>query len=130
MSVPDDIRALVYALYKLGGGELRRGQAGIRVNLSGLNTGSKTPWTDCFSVDMSVETFARLVKAAEQEVQPAQAPLVAAQSASGTDIDPLLEQDLEEHCIGLDTDFLMSMAAQDPHRAVAAFDEITREGEL
>ncbi|WP_331746840.1 hypothetical protein [Streptomyces sp. NBC_00842] len=48
----------------------------------------------------------------------------------GTDIDPDLEAEFEEHCIGLDTDFLMSMAAQDPNQAVAAFDEITREGEL
>lgn len=51
-------------------------------------------------------------------------------TADNTVIDPLLEQDLEEHCIGLDTDYLMSVAAQDPHQAVAAFDEITREGEL
>ncbi|WP_030188113.1 hypothetical protein [Streptomyces violaceorubidus] len=45
-------------------------------------------------------------------------------------LDPVLEQDLEEHCIGLDTDFLMQLAAEDPRRAVAAFDEITEEGEL
>jgi len=48
-------------------------------------------------------------------------------------LDPVLEQDLEEHCIGLDTDFLMGMAAEDPNGAVAAFDEITTQwdgGEL
>jgi hypothetical protein len=41
------------------------------------------------------------------------------------DLDPVLEQDFEEHCIGLDADFLMDLAAQDPNSAVAAFDEIT-----
>jgi hypothetical protein len=47
-------------------------------------------------------------------------------------LDPRLESDLEEYCIGLDTDFLMEMAAQDPNTAVAAFDEITalEDGEL
>lgn len=48
-------------------------------------------------------------------------------------LDPVLEQDLEEHCIGLDTDFLMDLATQDPNSAVAAFDEITTQwdgGEL
>lgn len=47
-------------------------------------------------------------------------------------IDPILEAELEEYCIGLDTDFLVQMAAQDPKAAVAAFDEITSDvdGEL
>lgn len=48
-------------------------------------------------------------------------------------LDPVLEADLEEHCIGLDTEFLMDLAAQDPNSAVAAFDEITSQwdgGEL
>jgi hypothetical protein len=45
-------------------------------------------------------------------------------------VDPALETELEEHCIGLDTDFLMQLAAEDPRKAVAAFDEITEEGEL
>lgn len=42
-------------------------------------------------------------------------------------LDPALENELEEYCIGLDTDLLMDMAAQDPNSAVAAFDEITRQ---
>ncbi len=42
-------------------------------------------------------------------------------------VDPALENELEEYCIGLDTDLLMDMAAQDPNSAVAAFDEITRQ---
>lgn len=45
-------------------------------------------------------------------------------------IDPLLKAEFEEYCIGLDTDYLMSMACVDPNQAVAAFDEITAEGEL
>lgn len=44
-------------------------------------------------------------------------------------VDAKLEADLEEHCLGLDADFLMEMAAQDPNKAVAAFDEIARESE-
>ncbi|WP_399559253.1 hypothetical protein OH809_44945 (plasmid) [Streptomyces sp. NBC_00873] len=53
-----------------------------------------------------------------------------ATAVPGTDIDPDLEAEFEEYCIGLDTDLLMSMAAQDPNQAVAAFDEITADGEL
>lgn len=48
-------------------------------------------------------------------------------------LDPRLEADLEEYCIGLDTDFLMDIASEDPNSAVAAFDEITSQwdgGEL
>lgn len=48
-------------------------------------------------------------------------------------LDPVLEQDFEQYCIGLDPDFLMDMASQDPNSAVAAFDEITGQwdgGEL
>lgn len=41
-------------------------------------------------------------------------------------VDARLEADLEEHCIGLDADYLMQLAAQDPNSAVAAFDEITK----
>ncbi|MEU9849228.1 hypothetical protein [Streptomyces sp. NPDC047985] len=51
-------------------------------------------------------------------------------AAPGADIDPDLEAELEEHCLGLDIEYLMAIAEQDPHRAVAAFDEITAEGEL
>lgn len=46
---------------------------------------------------------------------------------SNNQIAPELEADLEEHCIGLDADFLMEMAAQDPNSAVAAFDEIASQ---
>jgi hypothetical protein len=42
-------------------------------------------------------------------------------------VDPLLEAELEEYCIGLDTDLLVEMAEQDPAAAVAAFDEITSD---
>ncbi|MGW1409507.1 hypothetical protein [Streptomyces sp. NPDC002403] len=51
-------------------------------------------------------------------------------TAPSTDIDPDLEAEFEEHCLGLDTEYLMAIAEQDPHRAVAAFDEITAEGDL
>ncbi|WP_330328205.1 hypothetical protein [Streptomyces pseudovenezuelae] len=50
-----------------------------------------------------------------------------------TVLDPVLEQDFEEHCIGLDPEFLMDLASEDPNSAVAAFDEITSQwdgGEL
>lgn len=43
-----------------------------------------------------------------------------------TPLDPNLEAELEEHCIGLDTDYLVSL---DRREAVAAFDEITGYGE-
>ena len=43
-----------------------------------------------------------------------------------TGIDPFLEAELEEYCIGLDTDLLVSM---DPREAVAAFDEVTGYGD-
>jgi hypothetical protein len=39
-------------------------------------------------------------------------------------LDPALENELEEHCIGLDAEFLMEMAAEDPTKAVAAFDQL------
>ncbi|MER6092423.1 hypothetical protein [Streptomyces bluensis] len=42
-------------------------------------------------------------------------------------IDPLLENELEEYCIGLDTQHLVEMAKLDPKAAVAAFDEITSD---
>jgi hypothetical protein len=47
-------------------------------------------------------------------------------------LDPALENQLEEYCIGLDAEFLMQLAEQDPNAAVAAFDEITAQwdGEL
>jgi len=46
-----------------------------------------------------------------------------------TVLDPALEDELEEYCIGLDADDLMELAAQDPNSAVAAFDEITSQDE-
>lgn len=41
-----------------------------------------------------------------------------------TTVDPALVEELEQHCLGMDADFLMELAAQDPNSAVAAFDEI------
>ena len=55
-----------------------------------------------------------LVEATRPLSVPADAPL-----------DPQLEADFEEHCIGLDPEFLMQLAEEDPNSAVAAFDEIT-----
>jgi hypothetical protein len=47
------------------------------------------------------------------------------------ELDPKTEADFEEYCIGLDTEFLMDLAEQDPNSAVAAFDEITSvDGDL
>jgi hypothetical protein len=62
-SVPDNIRALVYALHQLGGGEVTRGQAGIRINVSGLNVPTDAPWENCFSIDLSAEALARVIQA-------------------------------------------------------------------
>lgn len=44
---------------------------------------------------------------------------------SDTEVDPALENELEQHCIALDVDRLMDLALQDPSSAVAEFDEIT-----
>ena len=44
-------------------------------------------------------------------------------------LDAELEADLEEYCIGLDTDYLFGLAAQDQAAAVAEFDEITSDVE-
>jgi len=44
-----------------------------------------------------------------------------------TPIEAYLEAEIDEHCIGLDTDYLMAMAATDPRQAVAAFDKITAD---
>jgi hypothetical protein len=44
-----------------------------------------------------------------------------------TVIDPLLEADLEEYCIGLNVDKLIATARTDPQRAVADFDAITSD---
>ncbi|AKZ60721.1 hypothetical protein SAM23877_p012 (plasmid) [Streptomyces ambofaciens ATCC 23877] len=62
-------------------------------------------------------------KAAHQETLPP-APTVA--------VDPVLEAELEEYCIGLDAGFLMQVAQEDPNCAVAAFDEAVSDwdGEL
>jgi hypothetical protein len=62
-NVPDNIRALFYALHKLGGGEVTRGQAGIRINMSALNVPTDTPWENCFSIDLSAEALARVIQA-------------------------------------------------------------------
>ncbi|WP_435606680.1 hypothetical protein [Streptomyces ardesiacus] len=40
-------------------------------------------------------------------------------------VDPALEAELEEYCIGLDTDYLIDLAAHDPRKAVHAFDLVT-----
>ncbi|WP_329376088.1 hypothetical protein [Streptomyces sp. NBC_01483] len=42
-------------------------------------------------------------------------------------LDAKLEAELEEYCIGLDTDYLVQLAAEDPAAAVAEFDEITSD---
>jgi hypothetical protein len=44
-----------------------------------------------------------------------------------TPIDPALENELEEYCIGLDTEHLVALAAQDREAAVAEFDEVTSD---
>ncbi|WP_327260007.1 hypothetical protein [Streptomyces sp. NBC_01240] len=62
-NIPDGIRALVVALHQIGGGELLRGQAGVRINLASLNVETDAPWEHCFSVDVNAEVLARVIKA-------------------------------------------------------------------
>ncbi|MFB7312959.1 hypothetical protein [Streptomyces sp. NPDC056192] len=81
-------------------------------------------------VPISAKAVEALTEVVESLANHAGLDAAQPQTPAASDIDPLLEAEFEEYCIGLDTDFLMSMAAQDPHQAVAAFDEITREGEL
>lgn len=72
--------------------------------------------------DIVTDALARLNAAKDattQSAPPAHVPTVS--------IDKGLEAELEEYCIGLDTDFLMDLAGQDPNSAVAAFDEITAQ---
>lgn len=87
----------------------------------------------------STGQFVGDVSLSDRDVQIAIKALAAAQALTEATADlevpgstpadikvaPELEADLEEHCFGLDADFLMEMAAQDPSKAVAAFDEIT-----
>ncbi|TXS57992.1 hypothetical protein, partial [Streptomyces sp. sk2.1] len=62
-NVPDSIRALVVALHQLGGGAILQGQAGARLNITSLGTGTDTPWEDCYSVDVSARVLARVIEA-------------------------------------------------------------------
>lgn len=57
-------------------------------------------------------------KAAHEDTTPP-APVPA------VPVDPALEAELEEYCIGLDTDYLIDLAAHDPRKAVHAFDLVT-----
>ncbi|MFJ3043630.1 hypothetical protein [Streptomyces tendae] len=57
----------------------------------------------------------------EDTIPPAPVPAVPADAV----LDPVVEQDFEAYCIGLDTDYLMDLAAHDPHKAVHAFDLVT-----
>lgn len=66
----------------------------------------------------ALEAAQALIEATQGLDLPGDAPL-----------DPALENELEEYCIGLDTDELMELAAQDPSSAVAAFDQITSQDE-
>jgi hypothetical protein len=56
----------------------------------------------------------------------------ASQDVPDEGIDPLLEADFEEYCIGLPVEHLLALAAQDPKQAVADFDAATSDvdGEL
>lgn len=76
-----------------------------------------------------VKLSSRDVQIAVQAITAARALIEATkgmQLPGDAPLDPVLENELEEHCIGLDTDHLMDLAAQDPNSAVAAFDEIVK----
>jgi hypothetical protein len=141
MSVPDNIRALVYALHQLGGGEVTRGQAGIRINLSGLNVPTDAPWENCFSIDLSAEALARVVKAAEQAVQPTQAPLVAAteprdwSAAAVAHTHSQVYADVQDLFEGIDPDSLLDdvFASPDADASLIAYEQLVTgewDGEL
>lgn len=71
---------------------------------------------------------ARDIEIATKAVAAARAFTEAAKGIefpADADLDPVLEQDFEEHCIGLDPEFLMDLAAEDPNSAVAAFDQLS-----
>lgn len=61
----------------------------------------------------------------EDTTQPALVPDFPPAPVPTVPVDPALEAELEEYCIGLDTDYLIDLAAHDPQKAVHAFDLVT-----
>lgn len=138
MSVPDNIRALVYALHKLGGGEVARGQAGIRINVSGLNVPTDAPWENCFSIDLSAEALARVI---QKLTEPAQAPLVAAteprdwSAAAVAHTHSQVYADVQDLFEGIDPDSLLDdvFASPDADASLVAYEQLVTgdwDGEL
>lgn len=141
MSVPDDIRALVYALHKLADGPLMRGQAGVRINLSPLNVETDGHWKHCFSVDVNADSLARIIKALQAGAQPAQAPVIAAteptawSAAAVAHIHSQVYADVEDLFEGIDPASYLDdiVDAESPEAAQAAYEQLVTgewDGEL
>ncbi|MEU5976349.1 hypothetical protein [Streptomyces sp. NPDC047315] len=79
---------------------------------------------DSRALEAAVEALASLVAYRDAGVD-GPLPVALTELEPDDDLDPRLEADLEEYCIGLNCGELMGLAAADPARAVAAFDEIT-----
>ncbi|MFI6653197.1 hypothetical protein ACIBI8_37110 [Streptomyces sp. NPDC050529] len=69
-------------------------------------------------------------RAAEEAAKATSCAAEYALTKDLTPIDPVLEADFAEYCIGLPVDELVAQARRDPNAAVAAFDAITEEGKL
>ncbi|MFE9491373.1 hypothetical protein ACFYNF_33885 [Streptomyces sp. NPDC006641] len=137
-NIPDGIRALVVALHQIGGGELLRGQAGVRINLASLNVETDAPWEHCFSVDVSADALARILKAlgGPAGVSPvpgaAQTPAVVADAPTP---DPLLVAAIEDHFANVDPESYLTdvFSGPDAEASVAAYDQLVTgewDGEL
>ncbi|MFG3244113.1 hypothetical protein [Streptomyces sp. NPDC048157] len=149
-NIPDGIRALVVALHQIGGGELLRGQAGVRINLASLNVETDAPWEHCFSVDVSADALARILKAlgGPAGVSPvlgaAQTPAPATSEPSDWSAsavadtptpDPLLVAAIEDHFAKVDPESYLTdvFSGPDAEASVAAYDQLVTgewDGEL
>lgn len=141
MSVPDDIRALVYALHKLADGPLMRGQAGVRINLSPLNVETDGHWKHCFSVDVNADNLARIIKALQAGAQPAQAPVIASaepsdwSAAAVAHTHSQVYADVQDLFEGIDPDSLLDdvFASADADASLVAYEQLVTgewDGEL
>lgn len=78
----------------------------------------------CHSIDLT----AKLAEGLADAIDSMNAYLGSEQPAPAdpaqTTVDPALVDEIEQQCIGMDADYLMDIAATNPNKAVAAFDEI------
>ncbi|MFJ7023281.1 hypothetical protein ACIQUW_33460 [Streptomyces sp. NPDC101117] len=98
----------------------------IRLNLAPIGlTGDDHG--NCYGADLTAKQAEELADAVDllsaYRMSELPIPYLPADTVDVT-VDPVLVDELEQHCLGMDADFLMDIAAQDPNSAVAAFDEI------